>query len=144
MPAPSTDLERSCQAPFFVSKETGLDLEVLIPYWSLCPAAICYSIHQNFADAWISEILALQKYLSIIAETWVMICKISRSKYLNLHNLCLDIHSFDRKLSKCITCSTFSDFWWNVKWLRFTHSDTFQVEGKLHLYKYQLDHKTCH
>ena len=136
MPAPSTDLERSCQAPFFVSKETGLDLEVLIPYWSLCPAAICYSIHQNFADAWISEILALQKYLSIIAETWVMICKISiilNICNLYLHNLCLDIHSFDRKLSKCITCSTFSDFWWNVKWLLFTHLDTFQVEGKLYL-----------
>ena len=77
--------------------------------------------------------------LLIIAEAWVMICKISRSKYLNLHNLCLDIHSLYRKLSKCITCSTFSDFWWNVKWLLFTHSDTFQVEGKLHLYKYQLD-----
>ena len=65
------------------------------------------------------------------------------AKYLDpniwFHNLCLDIHSLYRKLSKCITCSTFSDFWWNVKWLLFTHSDTFQVEGKLHLYKYQLD-----
>ena len=53
------------------------------------------------------------------------------AKYLDpniwFHNLCLDIHSLYRKLSKCITCSTFSDFWWNVKWLPFTHSDIFRL-----------------